>query len=113
MPHNRQIVLDNGPQGEAVASNVRLVRTDTPALQDGQVLVRHHYLSLDPYMRGRMNECRSYAAAQRLGDVMMAGPVGEVVERRHPRYDVGDQVLAMGGWQAPRVPDGAAVGAST
>ncbi|KAB7628630.1 NADP-dependent oxidoreductase [Verminephrobacter eiseniae] len=111
MPHNQQIVLDNRPQGEAVASNFRLVRTDTPALQDGQVLVRHHYLSLDPYMRGRMNEGRSYAAAQRLGEVMMGGTVGEVVESRHPRYAVGDKVLGMGGWQEYSVVDGAAVGA--
>ncbi|MCW5237044.1 NADP-dependent oxidoreductase [Verminephrobacter eiseniae] len=111
MPHNQQIVLDNRPQGEAVASNFRLVLTDIPALEDGQVLVRHHYLSLDPYMRGRMNEGRSYAAAQRLGEVMMGGTVGEVVESRHPRYAVGDKVLGMGGWQEYSVVDGAAVGA--
>ncbi|HRG05994.1 MAG TPA: NADP-dependent oxidoreductase, partial [Acidovorax defluvii] len=54
MPSNQQIVLDNRPQGEAVASNFKLVATDTPALKEGEVLVRHHFLSLDPYMRGRM-----------------------------------------------------------
>ena len=99
MPRNQQIVLDNRPQGEAVASNFKLVATDTPALQDGQVLVRHHYLSLDPYMRGRMNESKSYAASQALGEVMIGGTVGEVVESKNPKYAVGDKVVGMGGWQ--------------
>lgn len=99
MPRNQQIVLDNRPQGEAVASNFKLVATDTPALQDGQVLVRHHYLSLDPYMRGRMNESKSYAASQPLGEVMIGGTVGEVAESKHPKYAVGDKVVGMGGWQ--------------
>ena len=99
MPRNQQIVLDYRPQGEAVASNFKLVATDTPALQDGQVLVRHHYLSLDPYMRGRMNESKSYAASQALGEVMIGGTVGEVAESKHPKYAVGDKVVGMGGWQ--------------
>ena len=99
MPRNQQIVLDTRPQGEAVASNFKLVATDTPALQDGQVLVRHHYLSLDPYMRGRMNESKSYAASQALGEVMIGGTVGEVAESKHPKYAVGDKVVGMGGWQ--------------
>ena len=99
MPRNQQIVLDNRPQGEAVASNFKLVANDTPPLQDGQVLVRHHYLSLDPYMRGRMNESKSYAASQALGEVMIGGTVGEVAESKHPKYAVGDKVVGMGGWQ--------------
>src|SRR6218665_4111393 len=97
MPHNQQIVLDNRPQGEAVASNFRLVLTDTPALEEGQVLVRHHYLSLDPYMRGRLNEGRSYAAAQRLGEAMLGGTVGAVVESRHPRYALSNKLPGIEG----------------
>jgi len=99
MPTNRQIVLDNRPQGEATVDNFRLVTTETPPLQDGQVLVRHHFLSLDPYMRGRMNDSRSYAQPQPLGEVMIGGTVGEVVESRHPKYQPGDRVVGMGGWQ--------------
>lgn len=99
MPRNQQIVLDNRPQGEAVASNFKLVAVDTPALKDGEVLVRHHFLSLDPYMRGRMSESKSYAASQALGEVMIGGTVGEVVESKHPKYAVGDKVVGMGGWQ--------------
>jgi NADPH-dependent curcumin reductase CurA len=105
MPQNTQIVLDNRPVGEAVASNFKLVTTDTPALADGQVLVRHHYLSLDPYMRGRMNEGKSYAAAQALGEVMIGGTAGEVAESRHPKFAVGDKVVGMGGWQTHSVVD--------
>ncbi|MCL1961605.1 MAG: NADP-dependent oxidoreductase [Desulfovibrionaceae bacterium] len=111
MPANRQILLDNRPVGQATASNFRLVRTETPALQDGQVLVRHHYLSLDPYMRGRMNDGKSYAKPQPLGQVMIGGTVGEVIESRHPDFRSGDQVLGTGGWQEYSVADGGAPGA--
>ena len=110
MPRNQQILLDNRPQGEAVASNFKLVAVDTPALQDGQVLVRHHYLSLDPYMRGRMNESKSYAQPQPLGEVMIGGTVGEVVESRHAKFAAGDKVVGMGGWQEYSVVDGDAPG---
>ncbi|WP_024539585.1 NADP-dependent oxidoreductase [Comamonas badia] len=110
MPRNTQIVLDNRPQGAATEGNFRLIATDTPPLTDGQVLVRHHYLSLDPYMRGRMNEGKSYAACQPLGEVMIGGTVGEVVESRHPRFAAGDKVVGMGGWQEYSVVDGNAPG---
>ncbi len=111
MHANPQILLDNRPQGEAVASNFKRVTTETPALHDGQVLVRHHYLSLDPYMRGRMNDGKSYAVPQALGQVMGGGTVGEVVESRSGHYAVGDTVVGMGGWQHYSVVDGNAVGA--
>jgi NADPH-dependent curcumin reductase len=99
MPKNKQILLDNRPQGEASASNFKLVESDTPPLKEGEVLVRHHFLSLDPYMRGRMNDAKSYAAPQPVGQVMQGGTVGEVVESRSPKYAVGDKVVGMGGWQ--------------
>lgn len=99
MPANQQFLLDNRPAGEAVASNFKLVSSETPALQDGQVLVRHHYLSLDPYMRGRMNDSKSYTAPQPLGQVMLGGTVGEVVESRSPKFQPGDKVVGVGGWQ--------------
>lgn len=99
MPMNRQLLLDNRPTGEASTSNFKLITTPTPELKDGEVLVRHHYLSLDPYMRGRMNDGKSYAQPQPLGQVMIGGTAGEVVESRHPRFQVGDSVVGMGGWQ--------------
>ena len=111
MPTNRQQLLDNRPEGEAVAGNFRLVTRETPPLQDNQVLVRHHYLSLDPYMRGRMNDAKSYAQPQPLGEVMQGGTVGEVVESRHPRYAPGDKVVGFGGWQEYSVVDASQPGA--
>jgi NADPH-dependent curcumin reductase len=111
MPRNQQIHLDNRPTGEAVASNFKLVTSETPPLQDGQVLVRHHFLSLDPYMRGRMNDAKSYAMPQALGETMGGGTVGEVVESKNERFAVGDKVVGMGGWQEYSVVDANQVGA--
>ena len=111
MPINRQILLDNRPVAQATASNFKLVSAEIPALQDGQALVRHHYLSLDPYMRGRMNDGKSYAQPQPLGQVMIGGTVGEVVASRHPRFQPGDRVVGMGGWQEYSVVNGQAAGA--
>ena len=111
MPQNIQIHLDNRPVGEARASNFKRVVAETPPLQDGQVLVRHHYLSLDPYMRGRMNDAKSYAQPQALGQTMGGGTVGEVVESRNAQYAVGDQVVGMGGWQQYSVVNGDQPGA--
>jgi len=99
MPQNKQIHLASRPQGEASAANFKLVTAETPPLKDGQVLVRHHFLSLDPYMRGRMNDAKSYAVPQPLGEVMGGGTAGEVVESRSPKYKPGDKVVGMGGWQ--------------
>ena len=111
MPRNQFIVLDNRPTGEAVASNFKLLEADTPALQDGQVLVQHHYLSLDPYMRGRMNDSKSYTLPQALGAVMGGGTAGEVVESKSPKFQPGDKVVGMGGWQQYSVVDAEQVGA--
>lgn len=111
MPLNQQILLDNRPTGEAVAGNFKLVSSETPALKDGQVLVRHHFLSLDPYMRGRMNDSKNYAAAQALGQVMIGGTAGEVVESRSPKFQPGDKVVGMGGWQQYSVVDAEQPGA--
>ncbi len=110
MHDNQQLLLDNRPQGEATVSNFKLVTTKTPPLTDNQVLVRHHYLSLDPYMRGRMNDSKSYTAPQPLGQVMIGGTVGEVVDSKHPKFHVGDKVVGMGGWQHYSVVDGNAPG---
>ena len=102
---NRQILLASRPKAEPTAENFRLVETAIPELQEGQVLVRHRFLSLDPYMRGRMNDSKSYAAPQALDEVMIGGTVGEVVDSRHPRFKAGDSVVGMGGWQEFSVVD--------
>jgi len=111
MPINTQILLDTRPVGEASVANFKLIQRETPALQNGQVLVRHHYLSLDPYMRGRMNAGKSYATPQPLGEVMIGGTAGEVVQSENPKFAVGDKVVGMGGWQTYSVVDAAQPGA--
>ena len=102
---NRQILLASRPQGAPGPENFRLVETPLAPLADGQVRVRHHFLSLDPYMRGRMNEAKSYAVPQPLDEVMLGGTAGEVVESRNPAFQVGDAVVGMGGWQEYAVVD--------
>ena len=105
----RQIVLARRPRGEAVAEDFRLEETEAPPLNDGEVLVRNHYLSLDPYMRGRMEDARSYAAPQALDAVMVGGTAGEVVESRHPGFAAGDRVIGTLGWAEMGVADGGAL----
>lgn len=102
---NKQWLLASRPTGEATADNFRLVETPVPELADGQVLVRHHFMSLDPYMRGRMNDAKSYAQPQALGAVMGGGTVGEVAASRNAGFSVGDKVVGMGGWQQYAVVD--------
>ncbi len=102
---NHQILLASRPEGEPSVANFKLVEAPVPELADGQVLVRHHYLSLDPYMRGRMSEGKSYAQPQPLGQVMIGGTVGEVVASRHAAFQPGDRVVGMGGWQEYSVVD--------
>ena len=102
---NQQIHLVSRPAREATVDNFKLLEAPVPELGDGQVLVRHHYLSLDPYMRGRMNDARSYAPPQPLNQVMIGGTVGEVIASKHPGFSTGDRVVGMGGWQQYSVID--------
>ena len=104
---NRQWHLASRPSGEPSAANFRLVEAPLPELKDGEVLVRHHYLSLDPYMRGRMNDAKSYAQPQPLDAVMQGGTAGEVVASKSAAFAVGDKVVGMGGWQEYSVVDAA------
>ena len=106
---NRQFLLASRPPGPATPDNFKLVETPLEPLVEAQFRVRNHYLSLDPYMRGRMNDSKSYAAPQPLNEVMIGGTVGEVVESRHPKFAVGDKVVAMFGWQEYGISDGTGV----
>ncbi|CAG2145304.1 Putative NADP-dependent oxidoreductase YfmJ [Cupriavidus yeoncheonensis] len=102
----KRIVLASRPEGAVTSANFRLEEVPVPQIADGQVLVRNHYLSLDPYMRGRMNESKSYAVPQPLNEVMIGGTVGEVVASKNARFKVGDKVIGMFGWQEMAVSDG-------
>ncbi|CAJ0702958.1 NADP-dependent oxidoreductase [Ralstonia holmesii] len=102
----QRIVLASRPQGAVTPDNFRLETVEIPELQDGQVLVRNHFLSLDPYMRGRMNDSKSYAQPQPLDEVMIGGTVGVVEASKNPSFAVGDNVVGMFGWQEVGVSDG-------
>ena len=102
----QRIVLASRPQGTVSASDFRLETQAVPAIDDGQVLVRNHYLSLDPYMRMRMTDAKSYADPQPLGEVMIGGTAGEVIASKHPKFSVGDKVVGMLGWTEIGVSDG-------
>jgi NADPH-dependent curcumin reductase CurA len=85
----RRIVLASRPAGPVTPENFRLEEVPLPEVAEGQILVRNHYLSLDPYMRGRMEESKSYAAPQPLGETMVGGTVGIVEASRHPACSAG------------------------
>ncbi len=103
---NTRIVLASRPKGEPRVENFRVEQADLPPLAEGELLVRNHYLSLDPYMRGRMDDSKSYVAPQPLDKVMEGGTAGEVVESRHPDFRAGDRVVGRLGWQLYGISNG-------
>ncbi|MBA3009884.1 MAG: NADP-dependent oxidoreductase [Proteobacteria bacterium] len=103
---NRRIVLASRPHGAPVLENFRLEKTPIPQPGDGQVLLRTIYLSLDPYMRGRMSNAPSYAEPVKIDEVMVGATVCRVDLSCHPDYTKGDWVLAQGGWQEYSLSDG-------
>jgi NADPH-dependent curcumin reductase len=103
---HQRIVLASRPQGTVSPDNFRLERVPVPTIGAGQVLVRNHFLSLDPYMRGRMDDSKSYAASQVIGDTMVGGTAGIVEASQHPGFAAGDAVVGYLGWQEYGVSDG-------
>ena len=101
-----QVQLARRPEGEPGDDTYAFVEVDLPPLSMGQVLLRVVYLSLDPYMRGRMSAAESYAAPVDIGDVMVGGTVCEVLESRHDDFAPGELVLSYSGWQTHAVTDG-------
>jgi NADPH-dependent curcumin reductase CurA len=99
MATNKQVLLANRPNGWVKESDFRIAEHPLPTPGDGEVLVRNLFLSLDPYMRGRMGASKSYATSVELGAVMVGGTVGEVTESRNPKFKPGDIVVGYLGWQ--------------
>src|SRR6516164_4413902 len=106
MPMNTQILLDHRPTRKVSPANFRIVENPVPTPGPGEVLVRHQFLSLDPYMRGRLSDAKSYASPQEVGAVMGGGTVGIVEASNNPGFKAGDAVVGMGGWQRYSVSDG-------
>jgi len=103
---NRRIVLASRPVGAPVDHNFRLESVDKPIPAQGEMLLRSVYLSLDPYMRGRMSDAKSYADPVAIDEVMVGGTVCQVEVSNHPDYEVGEWVLAFTGWQDYGISDG-------
>lgn len=101
-----RMVLASRPRGAVTPDNFRMETVPVPEPDEGQVLVRNRFLSLDPYMRGRMSAAKSYAASQALDETMIGATAGEVVASRHPRFAPGDSVTGMLGWAEMGVADG-------
>ena len=97
--NNRQILLKSRPEGAPGLDNFQLAESPMPEPGEGEVLMRTLYLSLDPYMRGRMSAAKSYAKPAVVGQPMVGGTVGEIVTSRNPNYAAGDVVFGYGGWQ--------------
>ena len=106
---NRQILLAARPSGYPKDTDFKLVSADAPTPKENEFLIRALYWSVDPYMRGRMNDVKSYAAPVQLGEVMPGGAVGRVVESHHPGFRVGDFVVGQFGWQEYALSNGAGV----
>jgi len=109
MTANMQVLLASRPTGWVTEENFKIVSAPVAKPGEGQILVRNHYLSLDPYMRGRMDDVKSYAAKQEIGEVMGGRTVGEVMESKHPKFKVGDIVAGLYGWQQYGCSDGEGV----
>jgi NADPH-dependent curcumin reductase len=110
MSQGKRIVLASRPVGEPKISDFRIEDYQVPAPGDGQVLLRTIWLSLDPYMRGRMNDAASYAAPVKIGEVMEGGTVSEVIASNNSAFKKGDIVLSRAGWQTHALSDGKGLG---
>ena len=106
---NRQIILAERPKGEPTGDTLKLTQTAIPSAGDQQMLLRTEYLSLDPYMRGRMSDAPSYAAPVKIGDVMVGGTVARVVTSHINGFTTGDWVVSFNGWQDYALSDGKGV----
>ena len=110
MTKNRQVLLASRPDGAPSAANFELVESDTPTPGEGQMLLRTIYLSLDPYMRGRMNAGKSYAEPVPVGGVMEGGTVSVVEQSNNGKFQEGDILVGRCGWQDYVVSDGKSLG---
>jgi len=99
MNKNQQVILVERPDGWVTPAHFKLIDAPMPEAQEGEILLRHHWLSLDPYMRSRISAAKSYAQGVQPGELMVGATIGEVVESRSDRFAVGDMVLAATGWQ--------------
>lgn len=105
-PINQRIVMNSRPIGKPIVDNFRIEELPPSVPKDGQMLLKTLFLSLDPYMRGRMSDTASYAPPINVGQTMVGGTVSRVISSRHPAFQIGDLVVGMSGWQRFAISDG-------
>ena len=103
---NKRIVLASRPVGEPKQSDFRIEEVELPELKEGEILLKTIYLSLDPYMRGRMSDTPSYAAPVEIGEVIVGGTVSQVIASKNSKFKEGEWVLSGNGWQGYAISDG-------
>ena len=103
---SKEIRLKSRPIGMPTAVNFELAQVELPVPSEGQLLVKNSYMSVDPYMRGRMNDTKSYTPPFQLGEALTGGAIGQVVQSAHPEYEVGEHVLNFMGWREAFLSDG-------
>ncbi len=106
---NLRVLLKSRPVGFPTEEDFQIVESSIPEPEEGEILVKVEWLSLDPYMRGRMNDAKSYASPVEIGEVMVGGAAGTVVNSRSPAFSVGDTVEGRLGWQSYALSDGSGV----
>ncbi len=109
MTTNTKVLLKHRPNGDPAETDFEIIIDDVPVIEDGQILTRTIYLSLDPYMRGRMSDARSYAEPTQVGDVMTGGTVSVVEASKNDKFEEGDIVVTHTGWQVYAISDGKGV----
>ena len=106
---NMQVLLAARPRGAVEETHFKIIESEIPKANDGEFVMRAHYLSLDPYMRGRMDDAKSYAAKAEVGAVMVGTAVGEVIDSHHEKFKAGDYVETRTGWQEYGLSNGGGV----
>lgn len=106
MSFSREIRLKSRPTGMPTAADFELAEVELPPIEPGQLLVRNSYMSVDPYMRGRMNDVKSYVPPFQIGEALNGGAIGQVVESKHSDYAVGDHVVNFMGWREAFISEG-------
>ncbi|MCW9035149.1 MAG: NADP-dependent oxidoreductase [Alphaproteobacteria bacterium] len=110
---SREIQLKSRPDGQPTPDNFSLVEVDIPEIKDGELLIENSWMSVDPYMRGRMVDRKSYVPPFQIGEALSGGAIGEVIQSKNDTFKVGDQVLHMGGWREKFVSNGEMVNTIT
>ncbi len=106
MNTTKVILLDSRPEGTPTASNFKFTEEDVPSIKDGEILIKTVYVSVDPYLRGRMRDAKSYVEPFKLNEPLVSGIIGEIIETKNKNFEKGDYVSGRLGWKQVQKSDG-------